>query len=167
MLWPKSFCQPQRGAPSRQPQTTAIPIMQFPFGKTRPPRPDRSGSEERSSHRSALTLACVTLAFIAAASGLAAVAINQTVSPSSPTIRVAALPTEPGAATLVDLNRATLPELEALPRIGPAIARKIVAARQDRPLRSFAELIAHGLLRADDAIELRRVAAIYQDRTAE
>lgn len=47
----------------------------------------------------------------------------------------------PSADGPLDLNRATAAELETLPRIGPALAARIVAFRQEHgPFRSVAEL---------------------------
>ena len=49
---------------------------------------------------------------------------------------------EKDAISRLDLNRATVAELEELPGIGPKMAQKIVAFRQDSgPFRSVAELV--------------------------
>jgi len=42
---------------------------------------------------------------------------------------------------LVDLNRASQSELEALPGVGPVTARKIISARTERPFASARELV--------------------------
>lgn len=51
-----------------------------------------------------------------------------------------------GPDGLVDLNRATADELEALPGIGEASAAKIVEARAERPFRTVEELLERGVV---------------------
>jgi competence protein ComEA len=45
----------------------------------------------------------------------------------------------------VELNRAPLPDLLALPGVGPLGARRILQARRRRPFRALADLAAAGL----------------------
>jgi competence protein ComEA len=55
------------------------------------------------------------------------------VSPQAPRAAPGAFsagrPAVPGVGGPIDLDRATAPEIEALPRVGPALARRIVANR--------------------------------------
>lgn len=55
--------------------------------------------------------------------------------------RVPRTQTAPIGASRIDLNRASAAELEALPRIGPALARRIVEYRERHgPFRTIEEL---------------------------
>jgi competence protein ComEA len=59
----------------------------------------------------------------------------------------------PGSATAegqlkLDLNRATVSELESLPGIGPATAARIVRSRNSRPFAKVEELQTRGLVSA-------------------
>lgn len=49
---------------------------------------------------------------------------------------------------LVNLNRATQSELEALPGIGPVTAGKIIAARTEQPFATLDELVSRSVLTA-------------------
>jgi competence protein ComEA len=51
-----------------------------------------------------------------------------------------------GQGRLLNLNRATATELEALPGIGPATAGKILSARADRPFMTVEELAERKLV---------------------
>lgn len=106
--------------------------------------------------------AALALALVAAISGLIALAIDHSTPAGDAFIRQAPLPTEPSAATLIDLNRATAAELQALPGIGPSRAEAILRARAVRPFASLGDLVERGLLRAGEALELRAMATVYR-----
>ena len=63
-----------------------------------------------------------------------------------------------GSAPLVDLDRASAQEIEALPRIGPAIARRIVASRDS--LGAFGSLEAVGRVRGMGPATRKRLAPL-------
>jgi competence protein ComEA len=53
-----------------------------------------------------------------------------------------------GGDGLVNLNRASQSELEALPGIGPVTAERIIAARTERPFATLDELVTREVLTA-------------------
>jgi competence protein ComEA len=61
---------------------------------------------------------------------------------------------------LVDLNRATQAELEALPGIGPATATKIITAREEARFTSVDELRSRGILGEKTFAKLRDLLTV-------
>ncbi len=55
--------------------------------------------------------------------------------------RVSTTPAHPRSAPRVDINRADTLALQALPGVGPALARRIVAAREDARFRTVEDLL--------------------------
>jgi competence protein ComEA len=71
--------------------------------------------------------------------------------PSRDDLAVELGPAEPASSgtptgSPIDLNRATLEELDTLPGIGPVTAQKIVAAREEAPFGAVDELRSRGVL---------------------
>lgn len=63
--------------------------------------------------------------------------------PEPPAARANSVPVAPAGPAVVDLDRATVQELDALPGIGPVLARRIVEHRQAHGgFRSVDELLA-------------------------
>jgi competence protein ComEA len=60
-----------------------------------------------------------------------------------------------GAAGLVNLNTATIQELDTLPGIGPVTAQKIVAAREQERLHSVDDLVSRKIVSATTLAKFR------------
>ena len=93
------------------------------------------------------------LAGLALVAGLATLAASPGAAPGDVRIyeaseRPSPIPADPVADRLVDLNRASRAELEALPGIGEARAEAVMAARKEAPFTSLAEVGERGVLPA-------------------
>ena len=89
------------------------------------------------------------------------VALAATPGPDTGAVRIyeasqrpSPIPADPAAERLVDLNRASAEELEALPGIGEVRAATIIAARREAPFASLADVGERGVLTAGVLAEL-------------
>jgi competence protein ComEA len=71
-----------------------------------------------------------------------------------------ALPVSGDARGLIDLNHATASELGALPGVGPATARRIIAARDERSFASIAELRGRKVIAASAFEKLKDLVIV-------
>ena len=78
--------------------------------------------------------------------------------------RPSPIPLDPGADRLVDLNRASRQELEALPGIGAARAEALIAGRAEAPFASIAEIAERGVLPISILAELDGLATVRPAR---
>jgi competence protein ComEA len=65
-----------------------------------------------------------------------------------------------GGDGLINLNSADTQALESLPGIGPVTARKIVAARAERPFASLEELVERGVMNRGQLEQIRELATV-------
>lgn len=130
-----------------------------------PPRQPEPASIGRTRRVSRLVLGSTVwwpaiTAVILALSGLAVVASQESGSSPAPVIRDAPAPTT-SHDNLIDINTATLAELETLPGIGASRAEAIIQLRAQRPFRSLADLADRGILRPAQLVALAEQATVY------
>lgn len=131
----------------------------------RPPRPPEADAVNPRRRISRLVLGSTVwwpaiAALILALSGLAVVASQGSASGPAPIIRDAAPPTTTRDG-LIDLNTATLAELQTLPGIGASRAEAIVQLRTQDPFSSLADFADRGILTPTQLLPLAELATVY------
>ncbi len=146
-----AFAQPAP-AQTQTPAQPARPAAPAP-ATTAPAAPAAPAPARPTAPAPAATAPAAPAAPVATPARPAAPAAPAAAAPAAP----AATPARPaaGQAALININTASLQDLQELPQIGPARAQAIIAARTTRPFASFEDLVQRGTLPSNAEAAIR------------